>query len=295
MDHGIEHLGRHDHRLAGQAAGPDDPLLQARHLLGRHLDAEIAARHHDGIRQLDDVVETGHRHRFLQLGQDGNSAVDKVADGGDVVRLLDEGQPHPVRPVVEGEFEVPAVLFRQRRDRQHDVRNVHPLVVRDLTAGYDLGVGEILAAFLDLEPHLAVIDQQLLFRLDRGEHFRMGQRRAARVAGLGRQIEAVPCPLLEADRAVPDLAEAQFRPLKVHQQADRTVAFLFQRPDGLDGLGVGLVVAVAEVEAKDIGAVLKQLLDGLRVRGRRSQGDDDLGVSVAAHRRTLLLVNDGCQ
>ena len=117
MDHGIEHLGRHDYRRAGQTASPDDPLLQARHLLGRHLDAEISARHHDGIGKLDDIVETGHRHRFLQLGHDGDSAVDKVADGGDIVGPLDEGQPHPVRPVLEGEFEVPAVLFRQRRDR----------------------------------------------------------------------------------------------------------------------------------------------------------------------------------
>ena len=168
-------------------------------------------------------------------------------------------------------------------------------MVRNLTAGYDLGVGEVLAAFLDLEPHLAVIDQKLLFRLDGGKHFRMGQRRAARVAGLGRQIEAVPCPRLEADRTAPDLAEPQFRPLKVHQQADRTVEFLFQRPDDRDGIGVGLEVAVAEVEAKDIGAVLKQRLDDLRIQGRRSQGDDDLGVSVAAHGRTLLRVSDACQ
>jgi len=49
VDHRIQHLRRDDHRLAVAAAGADDALLQRRHVLGRHLDAEIAARDHDRV------------------------------------------------------------------------------------------------------------------------------------------------------------------------------------------------------------------------------------------------------
>ena len=49
-DHAFEHLRRHHHRLAGLARGAGELLLDARHLLQRHFDAEIAARHHDARR-----------------------------------------------------------------------------------------------------------------------------------------------------------------------------------------------------------------------------------------------------
>ena len=48
-DHAFEHLRRHHHRLAGAARGAGDLLLDARHLLQRHLHAEIAARHHQRV------------------------------------------------------------------------------------------------------------------------------------------------------------------------------------------------------------------------------------------------------
>ena len=43
-DHRVEHLRRDDHGLCREAAGADELLLAARHLLLRDLDAEIAAR-----------------------------------------------------------------------------------------------------------------------------------------------------------------------------------------------------------------------------------------------------------
>ena len=47
--HRFEHLRRHDHRHAAAAGDPQHLLLHLRHVLERHLESEIAARHHHGI------------------------------------------------------------------------------------------------------------------------------------------------------------------------------------------------------------------------------------------------------
>jgi hypothetical protein len=74
MDHRIEHLRRHDGRPSCHAAGGEDALLQRRHRLGRHLHAEVAARHHDAVALLDDLVEVIDGLRLLQLGHDGGAS-----------------------------------------------------------------------------------------------------------------------------------------------------------------------------------------------------------------------------
>ncbi len=48
-DHAFQHLRRDDDRLTGGAGLARDLLLQAGHLLDRHLDAEIAARNHEAV------------------------------------------------------------------------------------------------------------------------------------------------------------------------------------------------------------------------------------------------------
>ena len=47
LDHRLQHLRRRDHRLAILRSAADDVLLDRRHLLRRHLHAQVAARHHD--------------------------------------------------------------------------------------------------------------------------------------------------------------------------------------------------------------------------------------------------------
>jgi hypothetical protein len=45
-NHRFEHLRRHHNGLSRDSAGVDHLLLYARHILGRHLDAKVAARDH---------------------------------------------------------------------------------------------------------------------------------------------------------------------------------------------------------------------------------------------------------
>ena len=110
-DHRFEHLGRDHDRLAGAARRARHLLLHARHLFERHLDAEVAARHHQRIGEIEDLVEPMHRLRLLDLGHDGGAAARDLLGFGDVLRPLDEGERHPVDAGVERGLEVGAVLL----------------------------------------------------------------------------------------------------------------------------------------------------------------------------------------
>ena len=89
-DHRFQHLRRHDHRLAGDAAGARHLLLHAGHFLQRHLHAEIAARHHQRVGEVDDFGEPVHRLRLLDLGHHRRAPARDLLGLGDVFRPLDE-------------------------------------------------------------------------------------------------------------------------------------------------------------------------------------------------------------
>ena len=67
VDHRLEHLRRGDHRLPAVERALDDPLLQERHRRRADLDAEVAARDHDRVGLLEDLVERVDRLRLLDL------------------------------------------------------------------------------------------------------------------------------------------------------------------------------------------------------------------------------------
>ncbi len=73
-DHRLEHLGGDDHRLRVFAAGLDDPLLHDRHVLERHLHAEVAAGHHRSVEREHDLIQPLDGLWLLDLGD--NRAMD---------------------------------------------------------------------------------------------------------------------------------------------------------------------------------------------------------------------------
>ncbi len=68
FDHGLEHLGGDDHRLAPVCSAPDDVFLNHRHFLRRHFHAQVAARHHHSIGGLENFFQLLQRLRLFQLG-----------------------------------------------------------------------------------------------------------------------------------------------------------------------------------------------------------------------------------
>jgi hypothetical protein len=60
------------------------------------LDAQVAARHHDGVAQLDDLLKPLDGLRLFDLGHDAGAALDDLADIDDVFGPLHEAEGDPV-------------------------------------------------------------------------------------------------------------------------------------------------------------------------------------------------------
>ncbi len=171
----FEHLGRDHHRLAGATRRTDHLLLQAGHLLERQLDAEIAARDHHRIGDVENVRKVLDRLRLLHLGHHRDAAAGDLFRLGDVVGPLDERQRDPVGAGVERGFEIGVILAGQRGDAEHGVRDAHPLARREPAADLDPGHRPLRGHFDRNEPDLAVVEQQSVAGAQRGQDLRMRQ------------------------------------------------------------------------------------------------------------------------
>jgi len=57
LNHGLQHLSCGDDGLSLPGAGPDDLLLQHRHILGRYLYPQVAAGNHQAVGDIQYSVE----------------------------------------------------------------------------------------------------------------------------------------------------------------------------------------------------------------------------------------------
>ena len=94
----------------------------------------------------------------------------------------------------------------------------------------------------------------------------------------------------QGDLLVHEIAETQFRPLKVGQGAERTVQFRFRRTHRVERLLVVLVTAMTEVQAENIGPCAGEFEDHLGAVGSRADGGDDLGASLPSHVDRLTVI-----
>src|SRR5262249_6493421 len=133
-DHRFQHLGCDHDRLAGAARVARHLLLQPGYLLDRHLDAEIAARHHQCIGLVQDLAEPVDRLRLLDLGHNGSPSARDLLRLGDIFGPLDEGERHPIDTGVEPRFEIGTILWRQRREWDRRVGQAYALAVAELAA-----------------------------------------------------------------------------------------------------------------------------------------------------------------
>ncbi len=282
-DHRFEHLGGDHHRLAGVARGPGDLLLQARDLLHRHLDAEIAARHHDGVGEIDDLLEVIERRRLLDLGHDRRAAAGKLARFGDVLRPLHERERDPGDAERHGEVHVGAVLLGHGAEGQHGIGQADALAAAEHAARHHLGVDADVARLDDAEPELAVVEEQRMAGLHGLKDLRMRQMHAAEPADQFAADEAQHVALGEPDPARLELADAEFGSLEVDQNADGAGEFGLELAD--DGVDVAQAVmrGVAHVHAEHVGAGLEQASHRLFVVGGRTERGDDLDPAISPH------------
>jgi hypothetical protein len=109
--------------------------------------------------ELHDGVQILQRLRLLELHHDPGAIADQFLGLHHILRPLHKGQADVVGAVLQREREIVAVLFGQCRDRQHDVRYVDALVVRQRSADHHLGFQRIGALAHHAQAKLAVIQQ----------------------------------------------------------------------------------------------------------------------------------------
>jgi len=282
--------GEDHHRLAQRPRRADDAFLGQRHFLGRQLHAEVAARHHHRVGQAQDGVEVVQRLRLLQLGHDPGAATGDVARLLDILRALHERQADVVGAVLQRERQILAVLLGQRRDRQHHVRHVDPLAVRQRAADGDFGFQMVLAHMRHPQPQLAVVEQQRSADRGGGDDLRMRQVHPAHVARRGIEVEPERMPGLQLHPPAGEAADSQLGALYVGQDANGMRDLPLQVADDGEQLGVVVMGAVAEIEPEHVGPGLQQAQQHLGRGAGRAERRDDFGAAAAAQ---LALLDHG--
>jgi hypothetical protein len=268
-----------DRRARVRPGQREQALLHDRHLLDRQLDAEVAAGDHDAVRHAQELLGAVDRLRLLDLRDERRARV--LADGGDVLgpaheRDGDHVDAHPQPGLQMGE-----VLLGDGGQRRGLARDVEALArgdgAADLDARVDLPV--VGAHRLRAQPDGAVGQVEHLAGLDRVGEALPGDRHVPRVALdalVGPARERHDVARLELGHAVAQLADAQLGAGEVLQDRDRPSGAARGRPDALGRLGVLLVRAVREVQARDVEARLDHLDQDLGILRGRADGRHDL-------------------
>jgi hypothetical protein len=149
--------------------------------------------------------------------------------------------------VAQGERQVFAVLDRQRRQRDHRAGQGHALAVGQGRPLGHLDVGPVGAGRDHQQPHLAVVEQQARAGGEGGEQLRVRHAHPRPVAGRGIKVEPQPVAGGDLDPALSEGPQAEFRPLQVGQGGQRPLHLMLGGAHGLQGGGVILVSAMAEV------------------------------------------------
>ena len=292
-DHRFQHLGGNHDRLAGAAARARHFLLHAGHLFQRHFDAKIAARHHQRVRQFENVGQPRHGLRLLDLGHHRGAPAGDLLGLGDVLGALNERQRDPIDAGIEGGFKIGDILRRQRRQRHDSVGQADALAVRYFAADLDLRHDALRGNLGRDQAQLAVVDEQSIARFDGDKDFRMRQLHARGVAGRRVGVENEVLAFVDLRRAVLEGAEPQFGALQIDQDADRPAMFRFHVADVRYQFAHPLMVGMAHIDAEHVGAGPKQLADNSAIARRRTERRDDFGAPLPSHRALRALPRYG--
>ena len=256
-DHRVQHLRRHDHDLAPGAAHLDDMLLHQRNVLRRDLDPQIAARDHHAVHDVDDLRQVLDGLVGLDLRDDLHrppAALDQLADLEDVGPGLDEGDGKVLHPVLDAPGDVLLVLLGERRKRQGRSGDVDPLRVPQGPPDDDAAADVLALHPLDLQMQGAVVDVDVL----PGEDLPR-QKGVIDVDALGGPDEGLPgpreddgVPADQRDLPVLHLPRADLGALRVQEGGDGGPRIPLHAPDKVQLPLVPLVIAVAEVQARNV-------------------------------------------
>jgi hypothetical protein len=134
-----------------------------------------------------------------------------------------------------------------------------------------------------MQPHSAIIDEDSVAWLQGTHNFGMREPHAVLIPRRGIRVEYEFGTLGELDRPALEFANARFGTLKIEKNANWAAAFLLERPDHCDLPAHLIMRGVAHVDAKEIGASMKQRRYHCWICGRRSKRRNDLAPAQPPH------------
>ena len=212
---------------------------------------------------VDDRVEPVDRHRLLELGHDRGA----IADQRRAPRRCLPGRWTNESATQSAPRSRPNSRSRrsfggERRQRNDRVGHVDALAIGELAADDDARHRMTLAAALDFEPELAVVEQQLQARAPSRRRLpdAEGSRAFAAAAPDRRRAAATRLASASPGRAR-TFRCASLGPCRSISNADRSIAFSSTARIASIRFRWSAASAVAEVQPKDIDAGVKQRID----------------------------------
>ena len=283
-DHGIEHLRRGDDRFGRHVALVDELLLEHRHLFHIDFHAQIAARDHDAVGNLEDFVEVVHAHAVFDLGEDLHMAAAVVgaelAEGQHVAGAADEGRGDQVDALLNAEDDVAAILLADGGHLQIDVRHGNALAAAE-HAAVDHAAHDVRAArdLLDVQRDQAVVDQDSVAGVHQLNHPRIGDGDLRFVALDVAAGQDELLPRLQGHLVSLERLGAHLRSLGIQHDGDRDVLLPAQALDAVDARALLLVGAVGHIQAAYVHARVHQLGDHLLAVAGRAERTHDFRLS----------------
>ena len=285
LHHALEHLRRHDDRLARVLAAADQVLLDDRHLGHVHLHPQVAAGDHQAVAHLEDAVDLLDGLGLFDLGDQLDGAVlalEVEAEDLQVVRLAHERQGEVVQVVLDRPFDAVPVAVGDAGDVDVGARKVDPLAALDHAA--DGAAGSDLVAVLvgADEPEQPVLDHEAVADLEVVDQAGVGGADPSaagdnRVA-LDGQVVARRDGHAAGAVLVGDLPDADLRATQVAEHGDRPAVPARGLTNLVEDLSVAVEVAVGKVEPADVDALLEEGDEPVDSRAGGTHRGDDLSV-----------------
>mmetsp|Transcript_510 Transcript_510/g.1397 ORF Transcript_510/g.1397 Transcript_510/m.1397 type:complete len:512 (+) Transcript_510:699-2234(+) len=305
LDHALQHLSRRHHHLACQVALGDHHLLRKRHLLRRDLHAQVTTRHHDAVRERQDLVKVAQALGVLDLADDADVLaavlIEDLANEAHIPRALHEAGRYVVHLMLAGKVdEVVDVLVGQDGQVHLHTRQVAVLALAQL--------GGVVHAALahgavdhgdDLNADAAVRQQDDVARLHAAAQLAVAQPDARLLSGLvalklgvavAHRLDNDGLAGLERDGLMVlehggadlgALGVQQGAPLRGGRQPKLGLLLLAlggrHLAEAVQHLLVGLMGAVAKIQADDVHAGVQELAHCLLVPALGAHGANDVG------------------
>ena len=278
LDHAFEHVRGDDDRAADAQARLHDAALHDGQFLVGDFDAQVAARHHDGIGFAHDGLEVFDRLLILDLGDDQRprlAFLEHLLELQQIARFADKGKRDEIHAEFEAELHVLDVLGGEGGQADLDARQI------DMPAAAQGALGQYLAfdlvAVLGEHLHLdrAVVNQDHVSDIDVIDKIGV-----IHVHGM------FLLTLLAADRerellagleihGHADIAGADGGALGIHEDAGMALAFGGLGADVRIDAAHPVVRGVGHVQAEDVHTGVHELADHHGgVRGGAEGGND---------------------